>query len=69
MSDRRFSTRVVLATISYRFGNNGISQKRNKNKEKEQPQQDQDVPDESTPAPNPGGGGGQTGGAGVARSQ
>ena len=69
VSDRRFSTRVVLATISYRFGNNGISQKRNKNKEKEQPQQDQDVPDESTPAPNPGGGGGQTGGAGVARSQ
>ncbi|MDB4903952.1 MAG: hypothetical protein JWQ63_3233 [Mucilaginibacter sp.] len=58
VSDRRFSTRVVLATLSYRFGNNGISQKRNKTKE--QPQQEQDVPDESTPAPSSGGG--QTGG-------
>lgn len=64
VSDRRFSTRVILATISYRFGNNGISQKRNKTKEQQQPQE-QDVPDESTPAPSSGGG--QTGG-GSARS-
>lgn len=59
VSDRRFSTRVVLATIAYRFGNNGISQKRNKTKEQQPQQQDQDVPDESAPAPSSGGG--QTG--------
>ena len=69
VSDRRFSTRVVLATISYRFGNNGIKQKRNKAKEPQQQQQDQDVPDENAPAGGGGGGGGQTGGGGGAGLQ
>jgi outer membrane receptor protein involved in Fe transport len=62
VSDRRFSTRVVLATLSYRFGNNGISQKRNKNKEKEAQPQEQEAPDEATP-PSSGGGGGQSAGS------
>ncbi|HEY4322857.1 MAG TPA: TonB-dependent receptor [Mucilaginibacter sp.] len=66
VSDRRFSTRVVLATLSYRFGNNDVPKKR-KAKEPQQQQQDQDVPDEN--APSGGGGGGQTGGGGGAGQQ
>jgi len=52
ISDRRFNTRSGVLTLAYRFGNNGIPQKRNRDKNnQQQPQQDQDVPDDLTPAP------------------
>ena len=59
VSDRRFSTRTVIATIAYRFGSNGISQKRSKPKDQQQPQQqtDPDMPDNPLPGVQPGGGG------------
>ncbi|TWJ02271.1 outer membrane receptor for ferrienterochelin and colicin [Mucilaginibacter frigoritolerans] len=56
VSDRRFNTRTGVVTLAYRFGNNGVPQKRNKNKDKDQPQdQQQDNPDD---AGSPGQGGG-----------
>jgi outer membrane receptor protein involved in Fe transport len=52
VSDRRFSNRVVIFTMAYRFGNNGISQKRSKPKDQQQQQQtDPDAPDYNNPAP------------------
>lgn len=56
ISERRFSTRTAIFTLAYRFGNNGIPQKR-KDKNKDNQQQDQD----NTPDDN---GGGQQGGNG-----
>ncbi len=47
VSDRRFNTRTGVVTLSYRFGNNGIPQKRKKDKNNDQQQQDQDNPDDS----------------------
>jgi outer membrane receptor protein involved in Fe transport len=67
ISDRRFNTRVVNFTMAYRFGNNGISQKRSKTKNQQQQQQpDQDVPDDANPSPvpTPNNGGAQPGGNG-----
>jgi hypothetical protein len=63
-SQRRFSTGVYIATLTYHFGSTG---KPNKKEKKQQDQQDQDTnPDEQNPAGNTGGGGGgQTGGGGV----
>ncbi|ASU35831.1 hypothetical protein MuYL_3946 [Mucilaginibacter xinganensis] len=44
VSERRFSTRTAIFTLAYRFGNNGIPQKRKKDNQ----QQDQDnAPDDS----------------------
>jgi outer membrane receptor protein involved in Fe transport len=53
ISDRRFNTRTGIVTLAYRFGNNGIPQKRNRDKNRDQQQQpqDQDVPDDLNPAP------------------
>lgn len=56
VSDRRFNTRTGVITLAYRFGNNGIPQKR-KEKNKDQQQDQQDSPDDSGL-----GGGGQGGG-------
>lgn len=56
ISDRRFSTRTAIFTMAYRFGNNGISQKRAKPKEKDQQQQtDPDAPDYNNSTPSQGG--------------
>ena len=56
VSDRRFNTRTGIITLAYRFGNNGIPQKRNKDKNKDQQQpQDQDIPDDLNPQSNPNG--------------
>ncbi len=66
ISDRRFATRVMSVTLAYRFGNNGIPQKRkNKDKDQQQPQ-DQDMPDDANPQPNPGA---QPGGTGTGTQQ
>ena len=43
LSDRRFNTRTGIITLAYRFGNNGIPQKR----KKDQDNQQQDGPDDS----------------------
>jgi outer membrane receptor protein involved in Fe transport len=66
LSDRRFNTRTGIVTLAYRFGNNGIPQKRKADKNRDQQGPDQDVPDEGvpqqqpqTPAPAPAGGGNQ----------
>lgn len=56
VSDRRFNTRTGIVTLAYRFGNNGIPQKR---KSKDQQPQDQDNQDEGG---SQGGGGAQGGG-------
>ncbi|MGZ3873448.1 MAG: TonB-dependent receptor domain-containing protein, partial [Mucilaginibacter sp.] len=62
VSERRFATRAAIFTLSYRFGNNGIGQKRSRDKNKDQPQQDQDSPDDSggvmPPPAGPGAGAG-----------
>jgi outer membrane receptor protein involved in Fe transport len=51
VSDRRFNTRTGIVTLSYRFGNNGVPQKR-KEKTKEQQPQDQDMPDDMNQGQN-----------------
>jgi hypothetical protein len=62
ISDRRFATRVMSVTLAYRFGNNGIPQKKkNKDKDQQQPQ-DQDMPDDLNPQQ---GQGSQPGGTGT----
>ncbi len=63
ISDRRFNTRTGIVTLSYRFGNNGIPQKRKQDKTKEQQPQDQEMPDEMGGGQQNGqpGGGGQPG--------
>lgn len=61
-SQRRFSTGVYIATLTYRFGNAGKPNK--KEKKQDQQQQDQDTnPDDLNPAGG-NGGGGQPGGGG-----
>lgn len=55
VSDRRFNTRTGVLTLAYRFGNNGIPQKR-KNKEQQQPQdQQQDTAPDDGSSLNQGG--------------
>jgi outer membrane receptor for ferrienterochelin and colicin len=58
-SQRRWSTGVYIATLTYRFGSTGKPNKKEK-KQQDQQQQDQDYPDDPNPAGN--GGGGQPGG-------
>jgi outer membrane receptor protein involved in Fe transport len=68
ISDRRFNTRTAIFTLAYRFGNNGVPQKRNREKNKDQQPQDQEaMPDESG-SPQ-GGGGAPSGGGGGAGQQ
>jgi outer membrane receptor protein involved in Fe transport len=70
VSDRRFNTRTGVVTLAYRFGNNGVPQKRkSKDKDQQQPQdQQQDNPDDAgslNQGGQPGGGapaGGKSGG-------
>lgn len=65
-SDRRFSSRIVMTTLSYRFGSaTGTGRKRNRD---QQQQQDQDVPDEGGMSQGNAGanGGGQPVGGGAA---
>ncbi len=45
ISDRRFSTRTAIFTLSYRFGNNGLGNTKRKNRDQQQPQ-DQENQDE-----------------------
>jgi outer membrane receptor protein involved in Fe transport len=47
-SQRRFSTGVYIATLSYRFGGTPGKNKKDKNKDQQQP--DQDTPDDANPA-------------------
>lgn len=65
-SQRRFSTGVYIATLTYHFGKAGKPTKEKKKQDQQQQQQDQDAnPDDLNPAGNSGGGGGgQTGGGG-----
>ncbi len=65
ISDRRFSTRTAIFTLAYRFGNNGIPQKRNKDKNKDNQQQDQDNMPDDGGGGAPGNGGQSGGGAPV----
>jgi hypothetical protein len=54
VSERRFSTRTAIFTLSYRFGNNGIPQKRKEKKDNNQQQDQDNTPDEnggSQPSP------------------
>jgi hypothetical protein len=58
VSERRFSTRTAIFTLSYRFGNNGIPQKRKEKKDNNQPQDQDNMPDESGGGGTPQGSGG-----------
>lgn len=62
VSERRFSTRTAIFTLSYRFGNNGIPQKRKEKKDNNQQQDQDNMPDES-------GGGTPQGSGGVGAPQ
>ena len=55
VSERRFSTRTAIFTLSYRFGNNGIPQKRKEKKDNQQQQDQDNTPDDSGVQPTPGG--------------
>lgn len=49
-SDRRFATRIVLFTLSYRFGSSTpAGRQRQQRKQDQQDQQQQDIPDEGQP--------------------
>jgi outer membrane receptor protein involved in Fe transport len=67
ISDRRFNTRTGVVTLAYRFGNNGVPQKRkSKDKDQQQPQdQQQENPDDAGSLNQ---GGGQSGGGAPAGS-
>ncbi|HEY8929233.1 MAG TPA: TonB-dependent receptor [Mucilaginibacter sp.] len=62
ISERRFATRTGIVSLSWRFGNNGIPQKRKEKKDNNQQQQDQDNMPDDMGGGQPGGGNG--GGAG-----
>ncbi|MES2107612.1 MAG: outer membrane beta-barrel protein [Bacteroidota bacterium] len=63
VSERRFSTRTAIFTLSWRFGNNLPQQKRKDKKDNNQPQQDQDnMPDDGGGVQGGGNGGNQGGG-------
>jgi outer membrane receptor protein involved in Fe transport len=62
VSERRFSTRTAIFTLSYRFGNNGLPSKRKDKKDNNQQQDQEAMPDDNT-------GGGNSVGTGGAAPQ
>lgn len=57
ISERRFATRTAIFTLSYRFGNNGIPQKRKEKKDNNQQQDQQDNMSDENGGGTPAGGG------------
>ncbi|MDP9081988.1 MAG: TonB-dependent receptor [Bacteroidota bacterium] len=64
VSERRFSTRTAIFTLSYRFGNNGIPQKRKEKKDNNQQDQQDSMPDDNGGGAAPAGGNGGSPAAG-----